>query len=249
MENNKVLAVVNGKDITEKDVNSLLNSLDPQRKAQFSSPDGKKQILNEIITQELFYLHANEIGMDKDEAYLKELEYAKQSLLKQYAIRKTLSEANVTEQEVIDYYEQNKDNFKNPESAKASHILVDTEEQANEIAEEIKSGLSFEDAAKKYSKCPSKDKGGDLGFFTRGRMVPEFENAAFSMEKDEISEPVKTQFGFHLIKLADKQPEKVISFDEIKDNLTNQIASMKQNDLYYSKSKELREKYEVVIND
>ena len=88
----------------------------------------------------------------------------------------------------------------------AKHILVDTEAKANEILKKITDGeLSFEDAAMQFSTCPSKQQGGDLGYFGRGAMVKEFEDAAFSTEKDKISAPVQTQFGWHLIKVIDKR--------------------------------------------
>ena len=86
---------------------------------------------------------------------------------------------------------------------KASHILVNSKEQALKIRQEICNGLSFEDAAKKYSKCPSKDNGGDLGYFGKGDMVVEFEKAAFALPIGEVSQPVKTEFGWHLIKVVD----------------------------------------------
>lgn len=89
---------------------------------------------------------------------------------------------------------------------RAKHILVDTEAKANEILKKITDGeLSFEDAAMQFSTCPSKQQGGDLGYFGRGAMVKEFEDAAFSTEKDKISAPVQTQFGWHLIKVIDKR--------------------------------------------
>lgn len=249
MSNIKVLATVNGKEITDRDVDSLLHSLGPQRGAQFNSPEGRTQLLNEIISQELFYLEAKEMGMDQEEGFKQELEHTKESLLKQYAIRTTLNNATVGEKEVSDYYEQNKERFMDPASVQASHILVDTEDEAKEIAEKINAGLEFEAAAGQHSKCPSKEKGGDLGFFTKGRMVPEFEEAAFEMEKDELSNPVKTQFGYHLIKVTDKKPESVSSFEEVKDQLTHQMLTMKQNEIYTNKSQELKDKYEVKINE
>lgn len=249
MSENKVLATVNGKEITEQDVSSLLQSLGPQRAMQFNTNEGKKQLLNEIINQELFYLDAKDKKMDEDEVYIAELENTKINLLKQYAIRKALDEATVSEKEVESYYHENVENFKSPESVKASHILVDEEEKAKEIAEEINSGLEFEEAAKKYSKCPSKENGGDLGYFTKGKMVPEFEVAAFNMDTDTVSDPVKTQFGFHLIKVMDKKPESIRSFEEVKDQLTNQMISMKQNEIYYNRCKELKEKFDVSIKE
>ncbi len=86
---------------------------------------------------------------------------------------------------------------------RASHILVKTEGEAVDLLNQIKSGKNFGELAKKHSDCPSKNRGGDLGFFKRGQMVKEFENAAFSMGKGQVSEPVRTQFGYHLIKVTD----------------------------------------------
>lgn len=88
---------------------------------------------------------------------------------------------------------------------KASHILVETEEEAISLKEEILSGTSFEDIAAEHSSCPSGARGGDLGFFGRGQMVKEFENAAFDLNVGELSDPVRTNFGWHLILVTDKQ--------------------------------------------
>jgi peptidyl-prolyl cis-trans isomerase C len=88
---------------------------------------------------------------------------------------------------------------------RASHILVSTEQEARDILNQIQGGKKFEKLAKKHSSCPSGKKGGDLGFFTRGRMVKEFENVAFSLPKGQVSEPVKTQFGYHLIMVTEQK--------------------------------------------
>jgi peptidyl-prolyl cis-trans isomerase C len=88
---------------------------------------------------------------------------------------------------------------------RASHILVQTEKLANKIFSKINSGKDFGQLAKKYSECPSGNKGGDLGYFTRGKMVKEFEDAAFNMQKGQVSQPIRTQFGFHLIKVTDQR--------------------------------------------
>ncbi|GBF22627.1 peptidyl-prolyl cis-trans isomerase C [Candidatus Gastranaerophilus sp. (ex Termes propinquus)] len=93
----------------------------------------------------------------------------------------------------------------NEDSVKASHILVDSKEKADELKARAAAGESFDDLAKEFSKCPSKERGGDLGYFGKGQMVPEFEQAAFATGVGEVSEPVQTQFGWHLIKVADKK--------------------------------------------
>ncbi|WP_026895425.1 peptidylprolyl isomerase [Clostridiisalibacter paucivorans] len=245
MDKNKVLAVVEGTEITEKDVDFLLQGLGPQQGMQFNSEEGRKQLLQELINQQLFYLEAIENNMDKDEEFQNELERVKESLLKQYAIRDLLNNAEVVEDEVTEYYNEHREQFTAPESVKASHILVSDEDKAKEIVKELNEGMSFKEGAKKYSTCPSKEKGGDLGYFSKGRMVPEFENAAFDMNVGDVSEPVKTQFGFHIIKVEDKKPAAIKTLGEVRDQIYKQLVAIKQNKLYLEKTAKLKEKYTV----
>lgn len=246
MRENKILAVVNGKEITEDTVLKFLNDLGPQMAMQFQSPEGIKRVVEELINQEVLYLEALENGLDKEEAFLVELEKVKESIIKQYSLNILLSNISASEDELLDFYNENKDKFQKPESVVASHILVDTEEKADTIIIEINQGLSFEDAAQKYSSCPSKDQGGNLGEFTKGQMVPEFEVAAFSMELNQVSEPVKSQFGYHIIKLISKNEETISTFDEVKDGVNQQVLGMKQQEAYLNKTNELKQKYEVI---
>lgn len=248
MNNSKVLATVNGTEITQDIVLRFLNDLGPQTAMQFQSPEGMKKVVEELINQEVLYLDAKEKKLEEEEGFKVELERLKEGLLKQYAVSKLLSGASVEEKELKDFFESNKEQFKEPESARASHILVDSEEKAKEVLEEIKEGMSFEDAAKEYSSCPSKEQGGDLGEFSRGKMIPEFENVAFAMEVDTLSEPVKSQFGYHIIKLIEKKEEAQSKFEEVKDQINQQLLGMKQQEIYLNKTNELRENYEVVNN-
>jgi peptidyl-prolyl cis-trans isomerase C len=245
--NSQVLATVGQREITQSDVEFLLRNLDPQSSQRLNSPEGRKRVLQELINQELFYLDAKEKGYENDEAFKSELEKMKSSYLKQYSISKLLSNIKVDEKEIENYYEQNNQMFKNPESVKASHILVDSEEKAQEISKEIEDGLSFEAAAEKYSSCPSKSAGGDLGFFTRGQMVPEFENAAFQAEVGQTGKPVKTQFGYHIIKVMDKTSPSAKSLDEVRDQIRQQLLADKQESTFFSKVDELKKKYEIKI--
>lgn len=243
----KVLAKVNGIEITDMDLNLLIRSLDPQVAMQFYSPEGQERLLEELINQELFYTEAVENNFAEEDDFKAELEKMKKSILKQYALRKVLAEATVTSEEVEEFYNSHKENYNKPEEVRASHILVQSEEEAKSIIEKINEGTSFEDAAKEYSSCPSSNAGGDLGKFTRGKMVPEFEEAAFKMEIGQISEPVKTQFGYHIIKVTEKTPEGVMSFEEVKPQVESTVLSMKQQDKYIEKAKELKDKYPVEI--
>lgn len=247
MSNNKVLATVGPREITESDFERASTGFDPQTAEQFKTPEGKKRLVQELVNQELFYLDAVEKKLDQDEEFKSQLEKFKTDLLKQYSIGMLLKDIKVTEDEVLSFYKQNEKQFKSDESVKASHILVETEEKAKNILSEIKSGLSFEDAARKYSSCPSNQQGGDLGYFTRGRMVPEFEDAAFALDKGQISEPVKTMYGYHLIKLTEKKQEQVKSYDEVKNQLAQQLLGQKQEHVYFNKIIELKQNYETKI--
>lgn len=247
MSENKVLATVNGKDITSQDVYDFLNQLDQRTAAQFSSPEGINQIANELVNQELLYLDALKNGLDEEEDFKNELEKVKIGVLKQYAINRLFKGITVTEEEINSFYDENKHFFQRPEVARASHILVDDEEKANEVLDEINDGLSFEDAASKYSNCPSKANGGDLGEFSRGKMVPEFEEVAFSMEEGSISEPVKTQFGYHIIKLNYKKESGTSSLEEVKGQINHQLILMKQQEIYLDKTEKLKEDFKTEI--
>ena len=153
----------------------------------------------------------------------------------------------VTDQEVKDYYTANKEMFKTEESESAKHILVDTLEKAEEVSEKIKNGMSFEEAANEYSSCPSKEQGGNLGSFTRGRMVPEFEEAAFKLGVGVVSEPVKTQFGYHLIKVYDKKESAARPLEEVAPMIKSQLLQERQSFKYMQFTEGLKDKYKVEI--
>jgi len=242
---NDVLALVNGIEIKESDLKEAINRFPQDKREQLNTAEGKKYLLNEMVFFELAYSYAKDENLEEDEEYLKMLEYAKRDILTQTAISKVMNQVNVTDKEVQDYYEANKDMYKQPEKVNAKHILVDSEEKAKEISKEISEGMSFEKAAQKYSTCPSKHEGGNLGEFARGQMVPEFEKAAFSLDIGVVSEPVKTEFGYHLIKVEEKIEPFIASYDEVKDSIKGGLLQERQKYEYSKFDKELRSKYKV----
>lgn len=248
----KVLATVGEKEITNIDIENALKSLDPYQAMQFNNEEGKKRLLEDLVNQELFYLEAKESNLHNDENFKAEMKRIEENMLKQYAINKILTSIKLTDEEVANFYAANKDKFIKPETASAKHILVDNEEKANELLTKINNNeLSFEEAAREHSTCPSKDADGDLGVFPRGQMVPEFEEAVFSMDKGEVRGPVKTQFGYHLIKLEDINEGGQSELDEVKDEIAKSLMYQKQNEVYSSKINDLKGKYVdlVKLND
>ena len=168
-------------------------------------------------------------------------------MLVNYAVEKAISAVNVSEADINKYYEENKAQFVNHESVNASHILVDTEERANEILADIKAGkITFENAARENSSCPSKANGGNLGDFGRGQMVPEFDSAVFAMQVGEVtSTPVKTQFGYHLIKLVSKSEAAPVAFEEVREELYGMLLNEKRRGAFESKINQLKIMYPV----
>lgn len=245
---NKILATVNGKSITENDLNMAMARFPQENQAFFATEQGKAQLLEQLISFELVYKYAEEQNLTETEEYKSQLELLKKDLLIQAGVKNILDTVTVTDEEVKAFYESNPDMFKGQESVRAKHILVDSEEKAKEVKAAIDGGLSFEEAAKENSSCPSSSQGGDLGAFTRGRMVPEFEDAAFALAIGEVSEPVKTQFGYHLIKVEEKTAEVVKSFDEVKDQLQVNLLSQKQNGVYINFINKLKEEQDVKVN-
>lgn len=134
----------------------------------------------------------------------------------------------VTEEEMKQYYEENKDDYKEPETVRARHILVKTEEEAKKIIEALDAGEDFAELAKAHSLGGTKDRGGDLGYFSYEEMVPEFSAAAFALEVGQYTkEPVQTQFGYHVIKLEERNEEKQYTLEEVKDSVQLAILSEK----------------------
>lgn len=246
---NKVLALVGEKEIRQSDFDTLLQQIGPQRAMQFQSPEGQKQLLDELIHQELFLIDGRSNNIEETEAFKKELDFVKENMIKQFAIRTLLDSVTVEDNEIEAFYAENAEMFKNQEGVTASHILVDDEAKANVILEELQGDKSFEEAAKEYSSCPSSQNGGDLGNFTRGRMVPEFENAAFELEVGETSGVVQTQFGFHIIKVTDKQEANQKSLEEAKEEITNTVLLQKQQEKYMAKVDEIKKDVTIEIKE
>lgn len=239
---NKLLAVVDGREIRESDLAALIRNLGPNVN-RFQGPAGHDQLVDELVTQELFYSESLATGLDKEEAYLVAVEDMKKSLLNQYALNKLLANVTVTEEEARAYFEDHKDMFATGPKAKASHILVSSEESAQKILDEINEGLDFAEAAQKYSSCPSGQAGGDLGEFGPGQMVPEFDNAVFSMKAGEISAPIQTQFGYHIVKVASISDGADVKFEDVASQVNQVAVNAKRNEIYIAKQTELKSKY------
>jgi peptidyl-prolyl cis-trans isomerase C len=168
-----------------------------------------------------------------------------------------LSKTTVSDQEIQTYYESNPAMFKHPEMVKASHILIRVDSQEDdaqkaearkkieEVAKKLAAGENFAELAKTYSDCPSSSNGGDLGSFSRGQMVPEFEKVAFSLKPGEISPVVETNFGFHIIKVSEKQAEGTYSLEQVKPQIEQVLTREKVQKLLEKDIENLKSKADI----
>lgn len=242
MSENKLLAEVNGKKIYEDDVFHLLAGIED--KQRFNSKEGFNILTDELVNQELILQSAKENNFDQEEEFIERLEEVKNDMLKNYAMHKIFNEVTINDDEVLDYYNKNKDTLFSPTTYTASHILLEDENEAKKILGEIENGLDFAEAAKKYSIDPSKDNGGSLGTFPKGVMVAEFQEGLDKLSIGEVSEPVKSQFGYHLIKLDDKKVNEQ-NFEDIKDNVRSTYEMIKRQEKYLELVNDLYKKSEV----
>lgn len=240
----EVLAVVGGEEITEELFNTFLQGVPKEQQAYLSNPQFREQCLEQLISLFLFAKKGQEEKLNETEEFKNIIVNAKRDVLAQLAMRETMKDVTVSEEEVKEYYDANQAQYQKGTTVSAKHILVTSEEKCNEILAAITSGEKvFEEAAQEFSTCPSGQRGGDLGTFGKGQMVPEFEQAAFAAEIGQVVGPVKTQFGFHLIKVEAKNEATVASFEEVKENIKRTLVQQKQNQVYNETVAELKEKY------
>ena len=252
----KTLVTVNGKAITQEDVNTELMSATQGRANQIPADrleTFKKQVLQQLIAKEVIFDEAKKSGILNSEEYKKEYNRLVNRMKKELAVqvwqKKLLDSIKISNKELKDYYNKNKAEFQEKEAVHARHILVKTEDEAKKIIDQLK-GLhgeklkeKFIELAKKESTGPSGPKGGDLGYFSQGQMVPAFNDKVFSMKKGTVTlQPVKTQFGYHVIYVEDKKPAMTRSFDEVKTFIEQRLKMEKFKKVFKEKMDELQKK-------
>lgn len=219
------LAKVNGHVITDRDLQTALSNLnDGQRQNVLKDSNTRRQVLTSVIDQELLVQEAEKEKLDNDAEYKDALGAFRRQFLASRVLQKNLG-AKFTDAAAKKYYKNHKSRF-STEQVHALHILVRDERKALETYNKAKnlSDDEFKDLAEKTSDDPSaKNNRGDLGYFGHDRMVPEFTEAAFAAEKGEVIGPVKTAYGYHIIKILDRKSGKPLEFDEVELRVKNDM--------------------------
>ena len=213
-----VIAKVNGKTITENDMKLAETEIGNDLG---TLPEGtRRRVLVEfLIENQLFADAAESQKLGSGAAFEERLQYWRRRALRDVYFDKTVKDS-VNDAEAKKFFDSQVGAAKPEEEVSARHILVESKDQARDLYEKIAHGSDFEKLAKEHSKDPgSKDQGGSLGYFKRGQMVPQFEEAAFKLKKGEVSEPFESQFGWHIIKVDDRRQSSAPSFEAVKDRV------------------------------
>jgi len=257
------VATVNGTKIDSAEIDQVLmqgtqgrfNTLPVEKQNEL-----RQKVIDGMITQELVFADAKKSGIMDSPEYKMELDAVLERIKKQLAAKvwekKQFDKVTLSEKKIKEYYKNNPQEFTEKEQVHARHILVKTEEEAKKIIDELK-GLSgeklknkFIELAKSKSTGPSASKGGDLGLFSQGQMVPEFNKAVFSMKVGTITpQAVKTQFGYHIIYLEDKKDGKVLSYDEVKSFIEQRLKLEKFKGMMDKKMTELKSKAKITYTN
>lgn len=228
-----VIMKVNNQEVSSAETQAVWEGLFPAGQApafDSTKPEMKERILRAIMAEKLVYGEAVKQGVDKSDKVNKEVEDIKKKLVvRTYLDSKTadmISDADIKKE-----YDAMVAAQKDEKEVHARHILVASEAEAKDVKKKIDSGKSFEDVAQEMSKdAGSAKNGGDLGYFTKDKMVPEFAAAAFSMKKGEVSGPVKSSFGYHIIKVEDIRKVQPPALNEVKDQIKQKLQEKKLND-------------------
>ena len=234
-DSNPVLAKVNGAEIRQSDVTLAEEELGPSL-AQMDPATKKDNVLSFLIDMKIVAKAAEDKKIENNEDFKKRLAFTRNRLLMD-SLLATEGKAATTDDAMKKVYEDASKQIAGEQEVHARHILVETEDEAKAVEDELKKGADFAELAKKKSKDPGASDGGDLGFFTKDQMVPEFSTVAFALEPGKISDPVKSQFGWHIIKVEEKRNRKAPDFDQVKGQIETYVTRKAQAD-YVAKLRE-----------
>ena len=255
-----VLVSFRGGEITLEEFNKSRE--DPDHKNKYKT---KEKLLENMLNEKILVQRAREIGLEEDENVSSQIKAAIEQIRKEREekikinIHQALVDAvmkveiydkvKLSEEEIEEYYKENKEDFIKDEEYHLRHILVERQEEAEAVLKKIRGGADFAELAKEKSLCPSREKGGDLGFITRGMTIKPFEDAGFDLKPGEISEVVKTEFGYHIIKLEEVSPERQKTLEETKTEIEYILLPEKQQDAFTNWLSSLKDEYNVQIKE
>lgn len=245
----KVVAVVNGQVITVKDLDDRMSGMNPATRQALGNSRGR--VLEQMVMEALLLQEARRRGLENDKEVKNLLREARRQILfgRLVEVLRAEKPVEVPEEEVARYYEENRSNFAQPDSTRASHILTNDEETAKKALARVKAGEPFAKVAEELSADPSRANGGDIGFFAKGQVIPEFEEACRKLKPGEVSDVVKSSLGYHVIQVTEKREARERTLDEVKDRIRRALEQRQQQQHLEQVVQGLRSKAQVLVRD
>jgi peptidyl-prolyl cis-trans isomerase C len=251
----KELVRINNVSISLEEFRQMSEKQPLEGKIRLVSERGLRDFLeNYVVTREVLYQEAKKKGLDKKKEILAKVEDFRKAMVIDALLEEALKERDqVSDSEIQKYYKENEDRFTEPREVKVRHIVVNSEPILKEVLVKVSKGESFEKLASNYNIDKSREDGGNLGYIRRGQLAPsfaQFEEAAFSLRrKGEISEVVKTPYGYHLIQLEERRGTALRPFDQVKEKIRFFLQTKKKQDAYLQYVKETKSKAKIVVNE
>jgi peptidyl-prolyl cis-trans isomerase C len=251
-QDGKVLATIDNDKITLEEFNKELDKIPMNMKMLVATQSGKKNYLDRLVVKKLLLKEATKEKIESEKDFQAKLADIREQLVIESLLKKKLSvDSKLTDEDLKKYYDTNKDTFKREKEINTRHILLKTEEEAKQVQGKLVKGEDFAELARQYSIDPNaKTTGGDIGFHPKGTLLPEYEAAAFKLSKvGQMSGIVKTQFGFHIIRLEGTKPPSYVPFEEVKDFIRQKIAQEKQKEILEKYLEDLKKAAKITINE
>ena len=209
--------------IRQSEFKKYIEEVQLRNKDALATKQEREAYLGQIIEQRLMAVAARQKGIDKDPEVQQIITYTIDSILARQFYLQLREAISPTPDDMQNYYDSHPELFQEPEQIHVKHILVGSREAAERAMADLDTGRSFESVAHEMNKDASKERGGDIGWFQRGRLVPEFETAAFALKKGELSDIVQTRFGYHIIMLEDRRASKLLPYEQVKAQVREQV--------------------------
>ena len=244
-----LVAVVGGEKIMDTDIEALLNEIPEQARQRYASVEGKRELVQSLAEIKMLSLEAKKQGIDRSPDVKRKIDFMGEQMLARELAENTVDKITISDEEISGYYHDNREQFSTGPRVKLRHILLDSESEAQAVLARLKKGEDFSALAREKSRCPSSQQGGELGWATKGMMVPEFEDAAFALKKGQMSEVVKSSYGYHVIMCDDVEAARQLDLEEVRDTIRQQLKSEKSEETVSALIEQAKKNHPVTVNE
>jgi peptidyl-prolyl cis-trans isomerase C len=249
MNDPHLVAVVGGEKIMDTDIEALLNEIPEQARQRYASVEGKRELVQSLAEIKMLSLEAKKQGIDRSPDVKRKIDFMGEQMLARELAENTVDKITISDEEISGYYHDNREQFSTGPRVKLRHILLDSESEAQAVLARLKKGEDFSALAREKSRCPSSQQGGELGWATKGMMVPEFEDAAFALKKGQMSEVVKSSYGYHVIMCDDVEAARQLDLEEVRDTIRQQLKSEKSEETVSALIEQAKKNHPVTVNE